>query len=564
MYRFDEGMKAIIERGRQRGFVTIQQVDEWLPDEGGDPAMVDNLIVVLDEEGLDFIEDPEIPLECTPDTSPPNEQDTARSLLGSEATTALSSRDPIRMYLSQMGNIPLLSRPREIFLAKQIEITRKRMRRTVLESDFALTIAVETIEKVHRSELPFERTLRTSETENVRKEQIEGRMELNLKTLRHLMEQNRADFERFQAAPSRSTEQREIHERMVIRRRKMCSLCEELSVRTHRLQPVIKRMLQIGDRINEIHRELKMTAKSRDRRTLEDRRLMQRELEEIVEMLVETPKQFLDRLKEINKRIDGWTDAKQKLSGGNLRLVVSIAKKYRNRGLSFLDLIQEGNAGLMRGVEKYEYRRGYKFSTYATWWIRQAITRAVADHARTIRIPVHMFQSISALKAKAEQIRQETGRDPTMEELADAVGMGVEETERIMKTWKHPVSLDTPVGESEDSSFGEFLEDGHEQSPAESATKQMLRDKIEHVLKSLTYREREIIKLRYGLGDGYSYTLEETGRIFKVTRERIRQIESKALKKLQHHTRANHLIGFVDHPVELEQPEETKAVAGVA
>jgi RNA polymerase primary sigma factor len=241
-----------------------------------------------------------------------------------------------------------------------------------------------------------------------------------------------------------------------------------------------------------------------------------------------------------------YEEVKRQLSGGNLRLVVSIAKKYRNRGLSFLDLIQEGNTGLMRAVDKYEYRRGYKFSTYATWWIRQAITRAIADQARTIRIPVHMIDVLSKLRNTSKRLLQELGREPTTEETACAAELSIDETRRVLNIGRHPVSLDRPVGESEDSCFGEFIEDNGIDRPDRAASNEMLRERIEALLKTLTYREREIIRLRYGLGDGYNYTLEEVGRIFKVTRERVRQIEAKAVRKLQHPVRSKQLEGFLE------------------
>jgi RNA polymerase primary sigma factor len=330
------------------------------------------------------------------------------------------------------------------------------------------------------------------------------------------------------------------------RRRKISKLLEELSLRTSRIQPLMKKLRGLYRKMRELENRI---AHQQKRRTMSDEDFfaMKDELAGIESLCLERQEDLGRRLTNIQRVFVEYEEAKRQLSGGNLRLVVSIAKKYRNRGLGFLDIIQEGNTGLMRAVDKYEYKRGYKFSTYATWWIRQAITRAIADHARTIRIPVHMIETMSRLRNISKELLQDLGREPTIDEIARRAKMPVTEARRVLKISRHPISLDRPVGESEDSYFGDFIEDETAESPVSTAGGGMLKDRVEEVLKTLTYREREIIKLRYGIGDGYTYTLEEVGKIFKVTRERVRQVEAKAIRKLQHPVRARKLEGFIEN-----------------
>ena len=545
MYRLDDNLNRLIETGKQQGFLTFTQVNDYLPDEAVNPEKLDNLLMSRDELGLDIVPDSKLPPNLDELRKRPLKTKLSKP---KEAGEDKSRRidDPVRMYLTQMGEIPLLTREQEISLAKKIEVTRKRFRRHLLESDYALKLSIDILNKVHVGELPFDRTIKVSVTEGLEKNQILGRMPYNLKTLETLRAKSVADFEIFRNREHEFTnaDVNGAKLRLEQRRRKMVTLLEELSLRTQRLQPTMRRMEQISRRMLELQRQIDSMKNLKSAR--DERANLQKELHDLELMTLESPKSLAERIESIHERFAAYEQAMRELSGGNLRLVVSIAKKYRNRGLSFLDLIQEGNTGLMRAVDKYEYRRGYKFSTYATWWIRQAITRAIADQARTIRIPVHMIETMSKLRKVSKKLLQEKGREPTIEETAEAAGVSLEETRRVLKISRHPISLDRPVGESEDSYFGDFIEDDSTESPVNSATQEMLKDKIDVVLKTLTYREREIIKLRYGLGDGYTYTLEEVGRIFKVTRERVRQIEAKAVRKLQHPVRSKQLKGFLD------------------
>jgi len=465
-------------------------------------------------------------------------------LLAGVEETETWSDDPVRMYLTQMGEIPLLTRHEEIRLAKTIEVTRRRFRTKLLECDYVIQIAYKILRRVHTGELPFDRTVQVSVTDRLEKEQILGRLPHNLKTLETLLKRNRRDYRNALTRTLSIAKRKEAWQALARRRRKAVRLVEELGLRTQRIEQLIGTLEKFSRRVDEITSDLKKL----DSRHVAPSQVAQlkREYRQILVATQETPTSLRKRVEMVRKVYTQYQRAKKQLSEGNLRLVVSIAKKYRNRGLSFLDLIQEGNAGLMRAVDKFEYRRGFKFCTYATWWIRQAITRAVADQSRTIRIPVHMVETMSRVRNVARQLLQELGREPTLEETARRAETTVEEARRVLAMSRYPISLDRPVGNSEDSQFGDLLPDGTAESPAIGAAQEMLRIRITRVLKSLSYREREIIKLRYGLGDGYSYTLEEVGHIFKVTRERIRQIEAKAVRKLQQPSRSQELVGFLD------------------
>lgn len=542
-----EKIRELLKLAKEQGYITFEDLDEHLPEGMNDPETIDSILAQLRAVEVDIIDSSEVDrVKEVKKHDDDDDKEKEKDEKEEKADGRLDILDdPVRMYLKQMGQVPLLTREQEVEISKRIEEAEIRMQDVLYRFGFVAHAHLDMSQRLLDSRERFDRVIQDKKIES--RERYLKLLPRLSQQLQHLADgvsnhyiKKIAPAKKSPAAKDQATLEKQIDEVVKIYPKFFFKSKIVEDFVTH-ADDHLKTLQSLRDE-HQKHAVKKTPDPQHKRHVLS----LSSQIDEAHRKNWMTIDEFHDRHRNLKKHFREALRAKTEMVEANLRLVISIAKKYTNRGLSFLDLIQEGNMGLMKAVEKFEYRRGYKFSTYATWWIRQAITRSIADQARTIRIPVHMIETINKLIRVQKQLVQEYGREPSAEEIADEIQLPVGRVQAVLKMAQQPISLQAPVGDSDDTSFGDFIEDKSAENPADMAAIVLLKDKIKDVLESLTERERQVLEQRFGLVDGYSRTLEEVGKQFRVTRERIRQIEAKALRKMRHPTRLRQLEGFLE------------------